>query len=55
MEKLKYIREKYPDYFKKIMTNTVLSPDCDYEKALTFFEEQEYIRELHPRLGLVSP
>ena len=37
------------------MTNTVLSPDCDYEKALTFFEEQEYIRELHPRLGLVSP
>ena len=54
MEKLKYIRETYPDYFKKIMTNTVLSPDCDYEKVLTFFEEQEYIKELYPRLGLVS-
>lgn len=55
MENLKYIRQAHPDYFKKIMTNTVLSPDCDYEKVLDFFEEQEYIRELRPRLGLVSP
>lgn len=55
MKNLQYIKETYPAYFQKIMTNTVLSPDCDYEEVAAFFEEQEYIREFHPKMGLISP
>lgn len=54
IKNIEYIKDAHPDYFKQILTNTVLSPESDYEKVLVFFEDQEYIKELHPRLGLMS-
>lgn len=54
MDNLKYVKDTYPDYYKRIFSNTVLAPECNYEDIFRFFEENEYMKEIHPRLGMIS-
>ncbi|NBI18892.1 Cys-rich peptide radical SAM maturase CcpM [Neglecta sp. X4] len=51
---LELVKERYPDFYKNIMTNTVLSPTEDYECIKKFFEADTVIHALNSRLSLIS-
>lgn len=45
MENLIYIKENYPDFFKKISFNTVVAPGNDYKCTSDFFDANELIED----------
>jgi len=50
---LRYIRNNYPDFYKTIMTNTVIKPSDDYTELLEFFENDSLISDLNSRSSTV--
>jgi uncharacterized protein len=45
MENLKYIKDKYPSFFKQISFNTVIAPDSDYKCINNFFDVNDIIED----------
>lgn len=54
-ENLKYIRDKAPDYFKKIKFNSVVELDIDnFNSVIEFFINDTYIKNLSHQFIMVS-
>ena len=55
IQNVKYIREKYFDYFKEHLSfNTVLNPKEGYERIAEYLNKEELFREVPLTSGLVS-
>lgn len=54
MDNLAHIKQEYPEFYAKLLTNTVLSPDEDYDCVKKFFDADTMIKELGSRLSLVA-
>lgn len=54
MKNLKRIKEKYPDYYKKISINTVLSPNNDFSCVKDFYDTDAVMDFYNPRYSLIN-
>lgn len=54
MRNVEYIREKYPDLYKKVSFNAVINPDADYSCVMNFFDAETILRDSTIRSGPVS-
>lgn len=52
--KAKEIRNRHQDYFKTCMTNTVMTPSCDYKKVIDFLDNSEVFGKLNSMYTLVN-
>lgn len=43
MENLNYVKNVYPDFFKRISFNTVIAPGSDYESIIHFFDNSTIV------------
>ena len=54
MENLLYIRDKYPDFFRKISFNTVVAPGTDFRCVNDFFDANDIIQDNNLRMGIMN-
>lgn len=54
MENVLFIKNNYPDFFKKIGFNSVVSPDVDFKGVNDFFEASEIIEDNNLRMGILN-
>lgn len=54
MRNIANIKKLYPIFYKQVMTNTVLSPDEDYQCVQRYFDTDAVVSELNSRLSLIS-
>lgn len=54
MDNLLYIKNKYPDFFKKISFNTVVAPGIDFKCVNDFFDANEIIEDNNLRMGILN-
>lgn len=53
-ENLLFIKENYPDYFKKISYNVVVNPEDDYSCVNSFFVDYKYFKESRVRSSIID-
>lgn len=54
MNNLSRIKERYPDYYSKCSTNTVISPDQDFKCVENFLIKDDVMKSLMAKLSLIS-
>ena len=55
MQNLERIKLRYPQFYKKCRTNTVLSPESDINCAKNFFDTDALIGLLSSQMSIISP
>lgn len=51
---LRRIRERYPEFFSKIIYNSVINPDNDYQNIKTYFERDELLNSAEILTNIVE-
>ena len=51
---LRRIREKYPEFFSKIIYNSVINPDNSYQNVKTYFEKNELLNSAEILINIVE-
>ena len=54
MKNLEKIRNKYPEYYQKIMINAVIDPDNDFECSNEFFVSYDVIKDAQISMNLIN-
>lgn len=54
MKNLARMKERYPDFYRKCRTNTVISPQQDYKCMQDFFDTDEVLDSLGNGISLIS-
>lgn len=54
MDKMKFIKEKFPEYYKKITFNAVIDPSLDFTCSNEFFANEEILRDSLINANFVS-
>ena len=54
MENLERIKKLYPEYFDKILFNTVIDPKVDFSCTNSFFSNYDLIKDAHVSAGVIN-
>lgn len=54
IENINTIRNRYPDFFSKVMINSVVSPNSDFACITEFFSADEAVKDLAVISGIIS-
>lgn len=54
INKIKNLKENYPDYFKTVLFNTVISPEMDMNKIRKYYEADEVLKDAQIMSGTIQ-
>jgi uncharacterized protein len=54
MKNLSRLKERYPEFYKKCSTNTVISPDLDYNCVENFLMKDDLLKNINTKVSFIS-